>query len=454
LPFPPTLPRGLSASVYTRPSFTPPFSLRVSLRANMGHGAILAGLAVPTNLWDARWWEDDGTMFSPAAVLMFGAVFGFLCARCMGTWMGQSAAWLSSPPGTGVRRAALLLHGAVIIRDIWCSYTKPGTFRRYCFGAWEWLLDRLWGPGCEKASRGLPNSETAVARSAPTDSWCVTEEDLQFFKSRTEGELGAAGWKSICEKELSGELTYSAWFRILPNKKTEYKSVTVVRDVSAEEMMDFYLDDPSRTTWDGLISHHEILEQASFSDRRQIVRWKRSFPFNFITDREYIIGRRVFREGDRLYGVTKATEHPLAPVSDDIVRMEVYYSMWYTKSIPCPWGTDRKACEVVLLHHEQFKIPERLSRFTVCKGMWGFVKKMGKSMREFTAERRQRCDQDEPDMQAYGSSLAADIQSEGSRESTDSSASRKRGFRLFRTIRKAAVAGIVTTMVFVIKHKG
>lgn len=103
LPFPPTLPRGLSASVYTRPSFTPPFSLRVSLRANMGHGAILAGLAVPTNLWDARWWEDDGTMFSPAVVLMFGAIFGFLVsidapftARlsfCLNV-LGSSLAWI------------------------------------------------------------------------------------------------------------------------------------------------------------------------------------------------------------------------------------------------------------------------------------------------------------------------------------------------------------------------
>jgi len=289
---------------------------------------------------------------------------------------------------------------------------------------------------------------------ATKDSWCVNEQDLQFFKSRIEGESGPVGWKPICQKEVAGDLAYSAWFRILPDKKTEYKSVTVVRDVSAEEMMDFYLDDDCRTTWDGMISHHEILEQVSFSDRRQIVRWKRSFPFNFITDREYIIGRRVFREGDRLYGVTKATEHPMAPVSDDIVRMEVFYSMWYTRTIPCPWGTDRKACEVVLIHHEQFKIPERLSRFTVCKGMWGFVKKMEKSVRKFTVERRQRCDQDERDTQAYGSSFATDVQSEENEENPDSSTNRRQSFRLFRTIRRAAVAGAVTTMVFVMKHKG
>ena len=31
--------------------------------------------------------------------------------------------------------------------------------------------------------------------------------------------------------------------------KTEYKSVTVAENATAEEFMDFYLDDPSRHTW-------------------------------------------------------------------------------------------------------------------------------------------------------------------------------------------------------------
>ena len=31
--------------------------------------------------------------------------------------------------------------------------------------------------------------------------------------------------------------------------KTEYKSVTVADNATAEEFMDFYLDDPSRPTW-------------------------------------------------------------------------------------------------------------------------------------------------------------------------------------------------------------
>ena len=46
----------------------------------------------------------------------------------------------------------------------------------------------------------------------------------------------------------------------------------------------------------------------------------------------------------------------------------------------------------VLLHHEQFKIPENLARFAVKAGMGGFVKKMGPAVVNFVANRRQRVD--------------------------------------------------------------
>jgi hypothetical protein len=36
---------------------------------------------------------------------------------------------------------------------------------------------------------------------------------------------------------------------LLQGGKTEYKSVTVAEDSTAEEFMDFYLDDPTRTKW-------------------------------------------------------------------------------------------------------------------------------------------------------------------------------------------------------------
>lgn len=41
------------------------------------------------------------------------------------------------------------------------------------------------------------------------------------------------------------------------NGKTEYKSVTVADNATAEEFMDFYLDDASRPTW--VCSSHKPL---------------------------------------------------------------------------------------------------------------------------------------------------------------------------------------------------
>lgn len=68
----------------------------------------------------------------------------------------------------------------------------------------------------------------------------------------------------------------------------------------------------------------------------------------------------------------------------------------------CPWGSGKPACETVLLHHEQFKIPENLARFAVRHGMWGFLKTLSERTPEFVAARRQRVAPGELDPQAYG----------------------------------------------------
>lgn len=61
-----------------------------------------------------------------------------------------------------------------------------------------------------------------------------------------------------------------------------------------------------------------------------------------------------------------------------------------SRTIPSPSG--RPACETVLLHREDFKIPENLARFAVKHGMAGFVKKMGNGVSVFVAQRRQHAD--------------------------------------------------------------
>ena len=60
---------------------------------------------------------------------------------------------------------------------------------------------------------------------------------------------------------------------------------------------------------DTMISEHEILENGDKQRRCQVVRWMRTFPFSFISKREYVIARRMWRGGDgALYGITKVSQ--------------------------------------------------------------------------------------------------------------------------------------------------
>ncbi len=60
-----------------------------------------------------------------------------------------------------------------------------------------------------------------------------------------------------------------------------------------------------------MISEHESLEVGDARQRCQVVRWVRTFPFSFLSKREYIIGRRMWRGPDGcLFGITKVRVHP------------------------------------------------------------------------------------------------------------------------------------------------
>jgi hypothetical protein len=91
-------------------------------------------------------------------------------------------------------------------------------------------------------------------------------------------------------------------------------------------------------------------------------------------------------------GITKSIRHPRAVDNSRIVRMDVFYSMWRNRTIPCPEGSGRPACETILLHREDFKISESLARFAVRHGMGSFVKNLTNGARKFINERRTRVD--------------------------------------------------------------
>lgn len=69
-----------------------------------------------------------------------------------------------------------------------------------------------------------------------------------------------------------------------------------------------------------MISEHQLLAAGDLAGRQQVVRWVRTFPFSFVSQREYVIARRVWRGQDgALYAVTKGVAHPAAPLDGRMV---------------------------------------------------------------------------------------------------------------------------------------
>ena len=284
-------------------------------------------------------------------------------------------------------------------------------------------------------SSGPPPKDATYYGAHPDANWdrvISAERELAFFKRRAidDAAIDAADsantspWELMMDKDLPGKLKYTAWRRTLPDGKTEYKSVTIAPDAQPEEIMDLFLDDDfRRTEYDGMLTHTSVLETGDFSRRQQVVRWVRRFPFAFLSDREYAIGRCLVREPaealalsprDRptrsrevLYGLTRAVRHPREDRRSRVVRMDVFWSHWRSRGVPCPWGSSQMACETILLHHEQFKIPENLARFAVRHGMWGFVRSLSTKTAQFVAARRERVAADARDPRAYGFGVPA-----------------------------------------------
>jgi hypothetical protein len=325
-------------------------------------------------------------------------------------WAKRKNVLLKTLPGLWLTRFLAWWNCVLIVREIWYRFCHPGTFRAILRAAWVSVTtgERFQWPSTEDALARSGKQDASQTSAVLPDSlrWYVSTADLHDFRDVIEHDSGPA-WEFMLQKEFDG-CSYTAWRRSLPSGKTEYKSVTLSEDATAQEFMDFYLDDDVRPKWDGMISEHQLLESAHDTKNRcQVVRWLRSFPFAFLSRREYVIARRLFPGDDpnTLYGITKSVEHPAAPPLQGIVRMSTFYSMWRSRTLPCPRGSGKPMCETTLLHFEDFGIPENLARFAVRHGMAGFVGKMVPEVKEFVKERRARCDPYQQDSQAYGAGL-------------------------------------------------
>ncbi|KAG2306683.1 hypothetical protein Bca52824_026431 [Brassica carinata] len=242
----------------------------------------------------------------------------------------------------------------------------------------------------------------------------VTEKDLKHLLHLLEAGNANMEWLSMMDK-TTPNMSYQAWRHEPQTGPVVYRSRTVFEDATPDVVRDFFWDDEFRPKWDSMLAYFKTLEEDPQTGTT-IVHWIKKFPF-FCSDREYIIGRRIWESGNKYFAVTKGVPYPALPKRDKPRRVEIYFSSWIIKAGKLVLQTasflvvilsrlslsqmhknaveSRKgdgkmsACEVSLVHCEDMGIPKDVAKLGVRHGMWGAVKKLNSGLRAYQTPRKQ-----------------------------------------------------------------
>ncbi|XP_039001738.1 uncharacterized protein LOC120128027 isoform X3 [Hibiscus syriacus] len=214
----------------------------------------------------------------------------------------------------------------------------------------------------------------------------VTENDLAHLLHLLEAKDGEMEWQRMMERTTSNT-SYQAWRQEPESGPAVYRSRTVFEDATPEMVRDFFWDDDFRPKWDTMLAYFKILDDCPRTGS-MIVHWIRKFPF-FCSDRDYIIGRRIWEAGKTFYCVTKGVPYPGLPKRDKPRRVELFFSSWIIRPVESRKSDGQQsACEVTLVHYEDMGIPKDVAKLGVRHGMWGAVKKLHSGMRAYQNERK------------------------------------------------------------------
>ncbi|CAK7357464.1 unnamed protein product [Dovyalis caffra] len=238
--------------------------------------------------------------------------------------------------------------------------------------------------GIQKDSFSVPptlNSECSSSKTEMEKSNLVTGDDLEHLCKLVEVKDGGPAWIQMMDRSTP-TMSYQAWRRDPETGPPQYRSRTVYEDAIPEMVRDFFWDDEFRAQWDDMLLHAETLEECPTTGT-MVVQWVRKFPF-FCSDREYIIGRRIWESGRFYYCVTKGVPCSSVPRRNKPRRVDLYYSSWCIRAVESKRGDGQlTACEVILFHNEDMGIPWEIAKLGVRQGMWGAVKKIDPGLRAY-----------------------------------------------------------------------
>ncbi|GMJ14999.1 membrane related protein CP5 [Hibiscus trionum] len=248
----------------------------------------------------------------------------------------------------------------------------------------SWISD----DGAQKGSFALPptlDSNSSSSQIPKGRTSFVTNEDLEHLCNLVEEKDGGPAWIHMMNCSTK-TMYYQAWQRDLEAGPTEYRSRTVFEDATPEMVRDFFWDDQFRPKWDKMLASVATMEECPTTGI-MVVHWLRKFPF-FCSDREYVIGRRIWESGRSYYCVTKGVPYASIPRKNTPRRVDLYYSSWCIRAVESRKGDGQlTACEVLLFHHEDMGIPWKIAKLGVRQGMWGTVNKIDPGLRAYQKER-------------------------------------------------------------------
>lgn len=240
--------------------------------------------------------------------------------------------------------------------------------------------------GVDKENTSVPcqvNSHRSSTQLDGGNSILVKDDDLEHLCQLVEVKDGGPAWSQMMDRSTP-TMSYKAWKREPEIGPPQYRSSTIYEDVSPELVRDFFWDDEFRAHWDDMLIHASTLEECPTTGT-MLVHWIRKFPF-FCSDREYIIGRRIWESGRSYYCVTKGVPNSV-PRRNKPRRVDLYYSSWCIRAAESKRDGQLTACEVLLFHHEDMGIPWEIAKLGVRQGMWGAVKKIEPGLRAYQKHR-------------------------------------------------------------------
>ncbi|XP_055830369.1 uncharacterized protein LOC129899426 isoform X2 [Solanum dulcamara] len=298
------------------------------------------------------------------------------------------------PPGFGARRlwlAFTALSAFSVGRKLWFNF--HGRTRKPDSASGSVSVDQFGsssvvsGPAPGPISFTQRNDDSIIRHITGSENEdIVTEKDLEHFLHLLDGKDGEMSWQTMMDRSTSN-FTYQAWRHEPEMGPTIYRTKTVFEDATPDLVRDFFWDDEFRPKWDPMLGYFKILQECPHTGS-MIIHWIKKFPF-FCSDREYIIGRRIWESGKTYYCVTKSVPYPALQRRDKPRRVDLYFSSWIVKPVLSKKGDGQlSACEVTLLHYEDMGIPKDVAKLGVRHGMWGTVKKLHNGFRAYQNARK------------------------------------------------------------------